>query len=130
PGVTNAVKRPKGALPNPLPLQDTPDLAAALAARMRRDQWMLGFAAEHGLDRGRAREKLQRKGCDWIVLNPVGIAGRGFGNQPNGGVLLWGDGREHGLASQDKAAMAGAVWSALAGTLHEFRRSAPRPGKT
>jgi len=130
PGVTNAVKWPKDALPNPLPLRGTPDLAADLAARMRRDQWMLGFAAEHGLDRDRAREKLRRKGCDWIVLNPVGLAGRGFGNQPNGGVLLWADGREHGLASQDKAAMAGAIWSALAGTLHQFHRSEPRPGGT
>ena len=46
---------------------------------------MLGFAAEHGLDRDRALEKLRRKGFDWIVLNPVGIAGRGFGNRPNGG---------------------------------------------
>ena len=130
PVLTNAVKWPKDALPNPLPLRSTPDLAADLAARMPGEQWMLGFAAEHGLDRDRAREKLRRKGCDWIVLNPVGLAGRGFGNQPNGGVLLWADGREHGLASQDKAAMAGAIWSALAGTLHQFQRSGPRLGRT
>ena len=130
PEVTNAVKWPKDALPNPLPLQNTPDLAADLAARTRRDQWMLGFAAEHGLDRARALGKLRRKGVDWIVLNPVGIGGRGFGNQPNGGVLLWTTGREHGLPSQDKATMAGAIWSALAGELHQFQRSAPRPGLT
>ena len=130
PGVTNAVKWPKGALPNPLPLQDTPDLAAHMAARMRGDQWMLGFAAEHGLDRARALEKLGRKGFDWIVLNPVGLAGRGFGNQPNGGVLLRADGQEQGLASQDKAAMAGAIWSALAGELQQFQRSGPRPTLT
>ena len=130
PGVTHAVKWPKEALPNPLPLQDTPDLAADLASRMRRDQWMLGFAAEHGLDRARALEKLRRKGFDWIVLNPVGIAGRGFGNRPNGGSLLWADGRAWELASQDKATMAGAIWSALAGELHQFQRSATRHGLT
>ena len=126
PVVTHAVKWPKAMLPNPLPLQATTDLAADLAARMRRDQWILGFAAEHGLDRARALEKLQRKGLDWIVLNPVGLAGRGFGNQPNGGVLLWPDGQEHGLTSQDKATMAGAIWSVLAGELHQFQRSGPR----
>ena len=130
PAVTHAVKWPKEALPNPLPLQGTPDLAADLAARMGRHQWSLGFAAEHGLDRARALEKLRRKGLDWIVLNPVGLAGRGFGNQPNGGVLLWADGRERGLASQDKATMAGAVWSAVAGELHPFQRSGPRPDPT
>lgn len=130
PGVTTAVKWAKDALPNPLPLQDTPDLAAILAARTRGDQWMLGFAAEHGLDRARALEKLRRKGLDWIVLNPVGRAGRGFGNQPNGGILLWADGREHGLASQDKATMAGAIWSALVGEIHQFQRSGPRPTST
>ena len=126
PGVTTAVKWAKDAVPNPLHLQETPDLAAMLAAHMREDQWMLGFAAEHGLDRTRALEKLRRKGLDWIVLNPVGFAGRGFGNQPNGGALLWADGREHGLASQDKVTMAGSVWSALAGELHQFQRSGPR----
>ena len=130
PGVTSAVKWPKEALPNPLPLQGTPDLAADLAARRRGDQWVLGFAAEHGLDRARALEKLRRKRFDWIVLNPVGLAGRGFGNQPNGGVLLWADGQEQGLASQDKATMAGAIWSALAGELHRFQRSGPRPTVT
>lgn len=130
PGVTNAVKWPKDVLPNPLPLQATPDLAADLAARTHLDQWMLGFAAQQGLDRVRALEKLGRKGFDWIVLNPVGLAGRGFGNRPNGGVLLWADGREHGLASQDKITMAGAIWSALAGELHGFQRSGPRPTPT
>ena len=130
PGVTSAVKWPKEALPNPLPLQGTPDLAADLAARRRGDQWVLGFAAEHGLDRARALEKLRRKRFDWIVLNPVGLAGRGFGNQPNGGVLLWADGQEQGLASQDKATMAGVIWSALAGELHRFQRSGPRPTVT
>ena len=130
PGVTHAVKWPKDALPNPLPLRDTPDLAADLATRTRGDQWMLGFAAEHGPDRARALEKLRRKGFDWIVLNPVGLAGRGFGNQPNGGALLWSDGREQGLASQDKVTMAGAVWSALVGELHSFQRSGPRPRLT
>ena len=130
PGITKAVKWPKETLPNPLPLQDTPDLAADLAARMRRDQWMLGFGAQQDLDRGRALEKLRRKGFDWIVLNPVGLAGRGFGNQPNGGVLLWADGGEQELASQDKAAMAGAIWKALAGEIHRFQRPGPRPTLT
>lgn len=126
PGITNPFKWPKKALPNPLPLQDTPDLTAELAVQARGDQWMLGFAAEQELDRARALEKLRRKGLDWIVLNPVGLAGRGFGNQPNGGVLLWADGQECGLASQAKITMAGAIWSALAGELHQFQRSGSR----
>jgi len=128
PGLTSSVKWPKGALPNPLPLQEVADLSAGLASQLRRDQWMLGFAAQQGLDRARALEKQERKGFDWIFLNAIDLAGQGFGQQTNGGILLWGDGREQGLNTQDKAALAGAIWSALAKELHQFHRSGPDKG--
>ena len=60
-------------------LEPTTDVLAALAAERRPGQTVVGFAAEHGEGAAdRAREKLERKGVDAIVLNDVSIPGIGF----------------------------------------------------
>jgi phosphopantothenoylcysteine decarboxylase/phosphopantothenate--cysteine ligase len=67
-----------------LALTRTEDVLAALAARRRPGQRLVGFAAEHGegaLDYG--REKLVRKGLDAIVVNDVAGAGVGFESAEN-----------------------------------------------
>jgi phosphopantothenoylcysteine decarboxylase/phosphopantothenate--cysteine ligase len=65
-------------------LEPTADVLAALAAERRSGQTIVGFAAEHG--RGaleRAREKLERKGVDAIVVNDVSQPGIGFDSAEN-----------------------------------------------
>jgi phosphopantothenoylcysteine decarboxylase/phosphopantothenate--cysteine ligase len=66
-----------------LELVRNPDILAALAAgRPRPSQVVVGFAAETESDTQRllalGREKIARKGADFLVLNEVGFA-RGFG---------------------------------------------------
>ena len=59
-----------------LRLVRTTDVLSTLSARRRPGQLLVGFAAEHGdgaLDY--AREKLERKGLDAIVVNDVEHAG-------------------------------------------------------
>ncbi|HEX8008992.1 MAG TPA: bifunctional phosphopantothenoylcysteine decarboxylase/phosphopantothenate--cysteine ligase CoaBC, partial [Trebonia sp.] len=75
-----------GRLPEPIALAENPDILADLSARRAahgpEDQVIVGFAAETDPDLDAARAKLERKGCDLLVLNPVGN-GRGFGSGDN-----------------------------------------------
>lgn len=62
-----------------LALEPTTDVLGALASERRPGQVVVGFAAEHG-EQGpaRAREKLERKALDAIVLNDIARADIGF----------------------------------------------------
>jgi phosphopantothenoylcysteine decarboxylase/phosphopantothenate--cysteine ligase len=72
-----------------LRMEPTEDILASLAGRRTRDQLLVGFAAEHGGDaRGRAREKLARKGADLIVLNDVSDPAIGFESGENAVTLI------------------------------------------
>jgi phosphopantothenoylcysteine decarboxylase / phosphopantothenate---cysteine ligase len=71
-----------------LHLEPTEDILAALAASRTDGQTVVGFAAEHGNDVERAREKLQRKGADLMVLNDVSDPRIGFESQENAATLI------------------------------------------
>ena len=76
-----------------LSLEETPDVLAGLAARRRPEQVLVGFAAEHGGDFvGRAREKLERKGLDAIVVNDVSDESIGFDTEHNEVTVIERDG--------------------------------------
>ena len=101
-----------------LELVETPDILAELAAeRLRAGQLVVGFAAETGdsdasvLEHGRA--KARRKGADLLVVNAVG-AGRGFGTADNAVTILDVHGEAVATAAGSKAAVAHAVWDAVA----------------
>jgi len=65
-------KRSRADGPWNLRLEPAPDLVAGLASQRREDQRIVGFALEPAADlRHRARAKLQRKGLDAIVANPL-----------------------------------------------------------
>ncbi len=51
-----------------LELVETPDIVAALADE-RTNQWIVAFALESEDRHARARQKLERKNCDLIVVN-------------------------------------------------------------
>ena len=69
-----------------LELVKNPDILASLSAARRRDQLIIGFAAETEMDVDRlltlGRAKISRKGCDYLVVNRVG-PGVGFGTERN-----------------------------------------------
>jgi len=67
-----------------LHLEPTEDILASLASSRGENQTVIGFAAEYGGDLlTRAREKLERKAVDMIVLNDVSDPEIGFESQMN-----------------------------------------------
>ncbi len=61
-----------------LTLKPTEDIAAALGKLKRREQRLVGFALETCDEVAHAREKMERKGLDFIVLNSLKDKGAGF----------------------------------------------------
>jgi phosphopantothenoylcysteine decarboxylase/phosphopantothenate--cysteine ligase len=96
-----------------LELEATEDVLAALSARRRTGQTLVGFAAEHGdgaLER--AREKLVHKRLDAIVCNDVSAPGIGFDSERNAVTIITPDREEH-VAPADKRMIAEAVLDAI-----------------
>jgi len=71
-----------------LHLEPTEDILAGLASSRAAGQTIVGFAAEHGNDVERARQKLLRKGADLIVLNDVSDPTIGFESSDNAVTLI------------------------------------------
>jgi phosphopantothenoylcysteine decarboxylase/phosphopantothenate--cysteine ligase len=140
PAARSAAKIKKdGEPPEPLRLTENPDILAGLATvRKARDaarsahyperaglvppgpapQVLVGFAAETDTSPERARAKLTRKGCDLLVVNPVGN-GLGFGTPDNEAVVYGADGTVTSIARGPKEALADAVWDLVVARLNE-----------
>lgn len=116
PSETSAAKMKKaadGSVP-PLALEQNPDILAEVARkRPRAGAVIVGFAAETGDDTGDVlalgRAKLDRKGCDLLVVNDV-RGGAVFGSEDNEAVILASDGTAVEVPRGTKAALAHAVW--------------------
>jgi phosphopantothenoylcysteine decarboxylase / phosphopantothenate---cysteine ligase len=106
--------------PPTLTLATNADILVDLVKRRPADQLVVGFAAETGDETGDAlhhgRAKLARKGCDLLVVNPVGD-GLTFEQPDNAGWLLAADGGESELPSGSKALLASRLCDAIAARL-------------
>jgi len=111
--------------PDIIPLTKNADILAGLVdarrdGRLSKSTAIVGFAAETGDENGdvltHARAKLARKGCDLLVVNPVGD-GKAFEVDNNDGWLLSADGGEVALDHGSKALMASRVLDALTALL-------------
>lgn len=71
-----------------LHLEPTEDILASLTAIRSDEQTVVAFAAEAGDNVDRAREKLQRKNADLIVLNDISNPAIGFESQENAVTLI------------------------------------------
>lgn len=71
-----------------LQLHPTQDIAAALGALKGNGQVLVGFALETNDEEAHAREKLQRKNFDFIVLNSLKDPGAGFRYDTNKVTIL------------------------------------------
>jgi len=111
-----------GRIPEPIELAENPDILADLSARRTASgpahQVVVGFAAETDPDLDAARAKLARKGCDLLVVNPVGY-GRGFGDGENEAVVLGADGTQTPIPRRSKDALANLVWDLVATRLRD-----------
>jgi phosphopantothenoylcysteine decarboxylase/phosphopantothenate--cysteine ligase len=108
-----------GQPPEPLRLVENPDILAALAAQRGPGGTrpvLVGFAAETDTSEQAARAKLARKGCDLLVVNPVGN-GLGFGTPDNEAVVYGADGSATRIARGPKEALANRVWDLAADNL-------------
>ena len=100
-----------------LRLEQTVDVLAELARqRSGRTPLIVGFAAETARDADHLRElgrtKLERKGCDLLVVNDVG-ADAVFGQPTNEVVILTRAGEVHEVPRASKAEIADRVWDAV-----------------
>lgn len=103
-------KLPKAALPDQLPLAPVPDIAAHLASLKKDHQRLIGFAAQTGEIESPARQKLQRKGLDAIVANPIDRANSGFGSDSNQAILLGRSGQRHEVPACAKRHLAHQIY--------------------
>ena len=113
------VKKSGGRVPS-LSFVENPDILATLSHGKKRPRLVVGFAAETEKLLEHAREKLLRKGCDWIVANDVSPKSGTFGGRNNqvhlvtaGGVESW--------PVLSKEAVADGLVRRIATTLREAR---------
>jgi phosphopantothenoylcysteine decarboxylase/phosphopantothenate--cysteine ligase len=110
PATTAATKIKKAGGPPRIELTANPDILADLGAR-RRDHGggpavLVGFAAETDDVETNGRAKLDRKGCDLLVVNDVSRADAGFAVDTNEVVILAADGARIDLPLTSKREVA------------------------
>jgi phosphopantothenoylcysteine decarboxylase/phosphopantothenate--cysteine ligase len=94
PETTLDLKLKKEAGPPEIRLVRNPDILATLSEPgPERPRLVVGFAAETDHLEEHARDKLRRKGCDWIVANDVTRPGV-LGGEENAVILITWDGEE------------------------------------
>ena len=76
-----------------LELEPTKDIAKALGQMKRTNQVMVGFALETNDEENHAKEKLQKKNLDFIVLNSLQDEGAGFQHNTNKVTFIDKDGK-------------------------------------
>ncbi len=87
-----AEKIKKSGGPDVIRLKPTRDILAGLGEMKKKNQILVGFALETENELNHARQKLEKKNLDMIVLNSLKDQGAGFGTDTNKITLLT---REH-----------------------------------
>ena len=82
-------------------MDKNPDILKTLGAE-KKQQFLVGFAAETQNLLANAREKVQKKNLDMIVANDVTMAGAGFNADTNVVKFLYADGQVEELAKMSK----------------------------
>jgi len=85
-----------------LPLAKTVDIAATLGSQKKPGQILVGFALETNNEIEYARQKMERKNLDFIVLNSLQDAGAGFGHDTNKITILRRNGLQTAFELQTK----------------------------
>ena len=107
--------------PPTLTLVENPDILATIARRTSdRPRLVIGFAAETEEVIAHAQEKLERKGCDWIVANDVSTASGVMGGDHNTVHLVTAAGVES-WPTQTKDEVARTLIARIAAALGESR---------
>ncbi len=87
-------------------LTKTKDILKSLGDRKKAGQVLIGFALETNKEKQHAREKLQNKNADMIVLNSLNDAGAGFGHDTNKITIFEKGGQEFNFGIKSKTDVA------------------------
>jgi phosphopantothenoylcysteine decarboxylase / phosphopantothenate---cysteine ligase len=88
-----------------LALIPNPDILKQLG-RLKKEQFLVGFAAETEHLLQNAEKKLKEKNLDLMVANPIGVPGAGFGSDTNQVHFLYPGGRKEPLPRMSKEEVA------------------------
>ena len=91
-----------------------PDIAAILGKHKATNQYLLGFALETDNEHSNAKDKIQRKNLDAIILNSLRDNGAGFGFDTNKITIIESDGVEHAFDLKSKREVANDITLFLA----------------
>jgi len=97
-----------------LELTKNPDIIDLLGRVKRKDQVIIGFAAESEALLSNATQKLKRKNLDVIVGNDISVPEIGFGSDDNAVVILSSEGTRENLPRMPKRAIAEHLCDVLA----------------
>lgn len=115
-------KLKKAEVEPPLSLEQTADILQALGER-KKDQVLVGFAAEIQDLQKNARAKLVAKNLDLIVANAVGQHDSGFGSDMNQVALFYTDGHTEAIPLMDKGALADVLLDRVLGIKNALQAS-------
>lgn len=90
-------------------LERTPDILAELGRRKKKNQILIGFAAETEKLLEQARQKLKEKNLDLVVANDITAPGAGPESETNIATLLYRDGRSEALPCLPKRELAAEI---------------------
>ena len=96
-------------------LKPTKDIAAAVGASKRDDQFLVGFALETNDEEQNALGKMQRKNLDFIVLNSLNDEKACFGYDTNKITVLKASGEKISFPLKSKAEVAQDIVQLLPG---------------
>jgi phosphopantothenoylcysteine decarboxylase/phosphopantothenate--cysteine ligase len=119
PKIQSDHKIKKGSDDIALTLEKTTDILKELGKR-KKDQILVGFAAETQSLHAYARQKLLEKNLDFIVGNLVGEADAGFGAETNKVTLFYSNGASESLALMPKHTVAGIILDRMAEYLNQL----------
>ena len=106
------IKKVAGQTDWQLDLVENPDILAQLG-QTKRQQVLIGFAAETQNLLEHARAKLSKKGADWLIANDVSNPAIGFNSDKNQVYVLGAQGQEVLLPQQSKTRLALAAWQVI-----------------
>ena len=106
------IKKMAGQTDWQLDLVQNPDILAQLG-QTKRQQVLIGFAAETQNLLEHARAKLSKKGADWLIANDVSNLAIGFNSDKNQVYVLGAQGQEVLLPQQSKTSLALAAWQVI-----------------
>lgn len=106
------IKKVAGQTDWQLDLVQNSDVLAQLG-QTKRQQVLIGFAAETQNLLEHARAKLSKKGADWLIANDVSNPAIGFNSDKNQVYVLGAQGQEVLLPQQSKTSLALAAWQVI-----------------